>query len=471
YETSSDYDGKSQTPSYGNAHVFWDEQQVTISGAYITPGQTITLEKDSANTASYYNIDVIDLENPPAPLTQPANSLSIVADCGATASSAPTNGAAVSGAVDSTTAIQNCINKAESSGQVLWIPRGTFYLNTSKGLTMSGITVEGAGMWYSKVYYNVPLPATTTSNPFTATSVTLKNFAIDGDAVSGSTVGGNGGAILINGSNWMIDSLRISHEGAGIWAAGTTGTVQNTRINNSWADGININNGNGGSGYTTGNNLTLQNNFIRGSGDDGLAINDSEDNSDQSEMIAPTVINNTVVAPWWANLIGIYGGENILVANNHIQDSVKGNGIYIGGYDSTGKGAPLETARVQGNTVIRGGSLGYGNQNPGVAVGYTSTTSPSGEPAMTDMYIYGNSVVNSMFSGMELLGGTGTGIINNTVDSPGAQGFLINSNGIGNASFICNTALNIHPGQTAYVDDASSSNFTVSGTCNVGFTP
>jgi hypothetical protein len=348
------------------------------------------------------------------------------------------------------------------------------YLSTSAGtgLTAKSVTIEGAGMWYSKIYYNPPIPATTTSNPITATSVTLQNFAIDGDAVSLSTAGGNGGALYINGSNWLINGLWISHEGAGIWATGTTGTVENSRFNNTWADGININNGNGATGYTTGNNLTVKNNFIRGSGDDSLAINDSNDNpSTQTEMQNPILLNNTVVAPWWANPIGIYGGQNVLVANNHLQDSVKGNGIYIGGYDSTGKGAPLETANVQGNIIMRGGSFRYGNQNPGIGVGLTSTSSPSGEPAMTDMYVFGNSIVNSMFSGIELLGGTGTEIINDTVDSPGAQGYLINSNGIGNASYICNTVLNIHPGQTVFVDDASSSNFTVSGSCNVGFTP
>jgi len=274
YETSSDYDGKSQTPSSGNAHVFWDEQQVTISGAYITPGQTITLEKDSANTASYYNIDVIDLENPPAPLTQPANSLSLTTDCGATASSAPTNGTAASGAVDSTSAIQTCINDAESSGQIVWIPKGTFYLNTSTGLTASGVTIEGAGMWYSTIYYNPPLSGSTST----------------------SGASGNGGGINIKGSDWVVDSIWVRHEGAGVWADGTNGVVENSRMSNTWADGININNGNGGSNNNIGNNLTVKNNFVRGSGDDGLAINDAS-LSGTEPMESPVLLNNTVVAP------------------------------------------------------------------------------------------------------------------------------------------------------------------------------
>ena len=472
YESSSDYDGMNQTPSSGTAHVFWDETHAFISGTAVAPGSTITLQKDSANSAAYYNIDVVDLEAPPAALSQPANSLSITSSsCGAVASSTATNGTAASGAVDSTTAIQNCIKQAESSGQVVWIPQGIFYLNTPTGLTASGVTIAGAGMWYSTIYYNPPLPATTTSNPLSTTSTTLQNFAIDGNAVSESTAGGNGGATYVNGSNWTINSLWIRHEGAGVWASGTNGTVENNRINNSWADGININNGNGGTGYTVGNNLIVKNNFVRGSGDDGLAINDSEDNSDQSEMTAPTMLNNTSIASWWANEIGVYGGANVLVANNSAHDTVKGNGIYIGGYDSTGKGAPLETANVQGNIMINGGSYGYGNKNPGIGVGLTSTSSPAGLPAMTDMYVSGNLVLNSMFDGIDVLGGTGTIISNNTVDVPGIDGFAIDSSGEGNASFSCNTALNIPAGGTAFVDNAPSSAFTVSGTCNVGFTP
>jgi len=460
YETSSTYDGMSQSPSTGSPHVFWDETNAFIVGAAVAPGSTITIVKDAANTAAYYNIDVIDLEAPPAALTQPANTLSITTNCGAVANNINS---------DSTSAIQSCINQAESSGQAVWIPAGIFYLNTSRGLTMKGITVEGAGMWYSTVYYNVPLPAASTSNPFFATSVTLKNFTIDGDAVSNNTVGGNGGAIYMNGTNWLIDSLWVRHEGAGIWASGTNGTVQNCRLNNTWADGININNGNGGTGYTVGNNLIVQNNFIRGSGDDGLAINDSNDNpATQQEMLNPTVLNNTVVAPWWANLIGVYGGADVLVANNLVHDSVKLYGIFIGGYDSTGKGAPLETARVQGNTVIRGGSYGYANRNAGIGVGETETASANGEPAMTNMYVLGNTVLNAMFDGVDVVGGTGTEINNNTVDSPGKGGFIIQSNAVGNASFLCNTVTNLASGQLAYANQASG--FPAGGSCNNGFT-
>ncbi len=87
-----------------------------MSGAAIPAGATFSLQKDSANTASFYWINSIDLWNAPAPAAQPANSISITS-CGATADNTPTNGAAAPGATDSTADIQNCINQAAVTGQ------------------------------------------------------------------------------------------------------------------------------------------------------------------------------------------------------------------------------------------------------------------------------------------------------------------------------------------------------------------
>ena len=450
YEGSA-YDGMDNTPSSGDPHVFWDETHAFIEGAAIAPGSTITLQKDASNSAAYYHVDVVDLEVPPAPQTQPANSLSIVSDCGAVANNS---------GFDSTSAIQSCINQAQSSKQAVWIPQGTFYLNTTKGLSMNGITIQGAGMWYSVVYYNPPLPASSTSNVLSPTSSTLKGFTIDGNAVSETTAGGNGGGINIKGSDWLVDGLWIQHEGAGVWADGTNGAVQNCRINNTWADGINLNNGNGGPGNNTGNHLSAINNFIRGSGDDGLAINDT---SSAVEMNTIVLRSNTVVAPWWANNIGIYGGVNVLVENNLVTDSVKEYGISIGVFSGNlTAGGYLQNATVQGNTVRRGGSFGYAIQYPGIGIGVTG--SPS---TISDVTLKGNVVDDAMFDGVDLGSASGMDIEDNTVTSPGLAGFDVTSSAAGNASFIGNTVSGILAGQMPYADQAPG--FLASGSGNVGF--
>ena len=77
YESSTNYNGMSTNPASGSPHVFWDEVGLFVPGG-IPAGGSFTLQKDSANSASYYNIDVVDLEAPPTALTQPGNSLSIV---------------------------------------------------------------------------------------------------------------------------------------------------------------------------------------------------------------------------------------------------------------------------------------------------------------------------------------------------------------------------------------------------------
>ena len=85
--------GNDQNPADGDPRVFYDESHTFITGAPIAPGSTFSLQKDASNTAAFYYIDVIDVEDPPAPLTQPANSISITS-CGAVADNNPTNGSA-----------------------------------------------------------------------------------------------------------------------------------------------------------------------------------------------------------------------------------------------------------------------------------------------------------------------------------------------------------------------------------------
>ena len=84
----------------------------------------------------------------PPPLTQPANSLSITqltARCPTTSR------------VDNTAAINNCFTAAQSQGKIAWIPPGTFYISAiNGGLNASGITIEGAGPWYSTIYRVTP---------------------------------------------------------------------------------------------------------------------------------------------------------------------------------------------------------------------------------------------------------------------------------------------------------------------------
>src|SRR3984957_5387837 len=144
YEGNNNYNGSDENPADGDPRAFWDEFHAFVSGAAIPAGATFSLQKDSANTASFYWINSIDVWNAPAAATQPANSISITS-CGAVADNTPTNGTAAPGATDSTADIQNCVNQAASAGKILWIPQGTFYLIGTSSIVVNNIPVEGAG--------------------------------------------------------------------------------------------------------------------------------------------------------------------------------------------------------------------------------------------------------------------------------------------------------------------------------------
>ena len=82
-------DTTTNSPSDGYAHHFYDEARVLLP-ADIPAGATVALQEDASDTASYYVIDLVDLEEVPAALAQPANTLSITT-YGATADgTAPT---------------------------------------------------------------------------------------------------------------------------------------------------------------------------------------------------------------------------------------------------------------------------------------------------------------------------------------------------------------------------------------------
>jgi len=446
YQTSGSEHGWNQSPSYGQPHIFYDETHFFINAPAVPAGATIMFRKDSGNTASFYWLDVVDMENPPGPLSQPANSLSITSY-----GAVPNNPA-----TDSTTAIQNCISAAQSQGKSVWVPQGTFYLNGSSASmgVATGITIEGAGMWYSTIYANPTLPASPV-NILEPHSCVVRNLVFDSNAIGGGSGQGNGGGLNVKGNNWVIDSCWIQHLGAGVWADGVNGIVKNCRTGCTWADGINLNNGNGGPGNNTGNFLTASNCFVRGSGDDGFALN-SGNSPGCIQMTNTTVINCTSVAPWWANNLGIYGGVNIVVSNNLCMDSCGAYGISAGEFGNTG--LPLQSGVVMNNTLYRCGSYGFYNQN-GVPAMNVGTTHP-----ISNVTVGGNNIYDAIFMGMGIeFCGANVTIQNNLVNNPRTTGYFVESDATGGATIRYNTAQNIQSGQSAYLNNAPSFNASLSG--------
>lgn len=333
----------------GMPYRFYNEFPVWVAGAPIGTASTIKLQKDAANTAAVYHVDSVDLENVAPALAQPANSLSVV-----------TYGADPTFAKDSTVAIQNTVNAARSQGKSVWIPKGTYLTNSvaPTPLNVTGVTVQGAGMWHSTLYRRVPLPATSwRSQILVGSGTTLTDLQIDANAIWRG-VGGTGGSDYgINASGaggWLVDRIWTRHIDAN-WLSGTNGVLQNSRTADSYGDGFNVNNGNTPHPDKLGRDITVRNNFARNTGDDSFATySDAGASGTNGQMSGTKILNNTAIAPWWANGIRIAGGRNVEVRDNLVTSVSSNNALEISVFGDSGH--PLESATVSGNVLLGGGA-------------------------------------------------------------------------------------------------------------------
>ncbi|MEO7719410.1 MAG: coagulation factor 5/8 type domain-containing protein [Capsulimonas sp.] len=448
----SNYQGNDQNPALGNPRVFYDDVHTFVTGAAIPAGATIKLQKDAANSAAFYYVDVVDVENPPAAIAQPANSLSITT-YGAVANSSTT---------DNSTSIQNCINAAQSQGKSVWIPSGVFYVKTQGGLNATGVTIQGAGMWYSTIYRNMNLP---NPNPlgaiFNLTSCTVRNFALDANAPSRASADGCGGGMDTTGTNWLAENIWTQHTMSGFWASGTGGKVQNCRLTSIWADGCNLNNV--ALTGTVGNNLTATNNFVRGTGDDGMAINSVNYNgsTNYTPMSNTTMTNNTIVAIWGGKCLGIYGGGGHQVLNNYMSDTARYIGLGVGKFGTNG--SDLVSGTVSGNVVVRCGGNGFNQGQPALHIGNGGDGQSTG--TVSGVTVSNNTVQNALYNGVGFSTSSNITFQSNTISSPALDGIVIAPPfypaPTGSATISFNTVTGLNAGRAAYVNNSSGYTATV----------
>ena len=463
YEGNNNYNGSDQNPADGDPRDFWDEFHAFVSGAAIPAGASFTLEKDSSNTAAFYWVNSIDVWNAPAAAAQPANSISITS-CGATADNTPTNGAAAPGAVDSTVDIQNCIDQAQSAGEILWIPSGTFYLVGTNSLVATNVTIEGAGYWYSEIYRDVPLPNNTPLGAaFQCYSCHLEDFHIDSDAMSRAEVDGGGGAEDTTGTNWQISGMWVQHVESSLWASGSGGTVEDDFFTVIFADGCNLNNVS--LTGTSGSNLTAVDNFIRGTGDDGMAINSVAYNGSTTytAMSDVTMEHNTVIAPWGGKDIGVYGGSGDVVEDNYLADTARYIGLGVGRFGVNG--SDMLGATVSGNVVVRAGGNAYFQGQPAVQIGNGGDGQNVG--TVTDATVTGNTIVDPVYDGLDVSTSTDSVFSDNLIVDPWRDGIVIGPQYYpapsGNGSFTDDSVTGLASGMTAYANDSGGFTPTLGG--------
>ncbi|WP_439379232.1 CARDB domain-containing protein [Amycolatopsis lexingtonensis] len=349
YGTTDVPEGLTNTPQ-ADARRLFDESHALLSQSY-PAGTKFKLQRDNGDSAAYYVIDLVDLEQVAPALPKPAECTSITE-----------YGAVPNDGVDDASAIQRAVTD-DQNGVIpcVWIPEGQ-WRQEAKILTddptvpngggqynqvgISNVTIRGAGMWRSQLYSLIqPQDAGTINHPHEGNfgfdidkNTQISDIAIFG---SGRIRGGDGnaeGGVGLNGrfgTGTKISNVWIEHANVGVWVGrdysnkpelwGPADGLQfsGMRIRDTYADGINFTNG-------TRNSRVFDSSF-RTTGDDSLAVWANQYVKDPSVDIAHdnAFTNNTIQLPWRANGLAIYGGYGNKIENNLVSDTMNYPGIML----------------------------------------------------------------------------------------------------------------------------------------------
>ncbi|WP_328580966.1 CARDB domain-containing protein [Streptomyces sp. NBC_00370] len=331
-----------------DARRLFDESHALLSQTY-PAGTKFRLQRDAGDTASFYIIDLIDLEQVAPPTSKPAECTSITS-----------YGAVPDDGIDDTTAIQRAVTDNQNGAiACVWIPPGQ-WRQEKKILTddplnrgqynqvgISNVTIRGAGMWHSQLYtLTEPQNAVGSINhPHEGNfgfdidnNTQISDIAIFG---SGRIRGGDGnaeGGVGLNGrfgKNTKISNVWIEHSNVGVWVGRDYDNIPDLwgpadglefsgmRIRDTYADGINFTNGT--------RNSKVYNSSFRTTGDDSLAVWANRYVKDTSVDIAHDnqFTNNTIQLPWRATGIAVYGGYGNKIENNVVSDTANYPGIML----------------------------------------------------------------------------------------------------------------------------------------------
>lgn len=282
----------SDDPSKGQATRYYDESR--FSGLTIPQGARVRLQKDAGDTAAYYKIDLVDLEQIDPALAMPADFLDI-RDFGAKADDQ----------VDDMAALVGAIAAARAAGKGVWIPAGRFILSGRPEL--NEVQVRGAGMWYSELH------GINGKGGFMGrgNNITVADLLLTSDAMWRKDAEDNPGFEGDFGTGSLIQHVWVEHMKVGAWlGANNDGLYMvSGRFRNTWADGINFS---GGLRNSTASHFSFRN-----TGDDAMAMW-----SQNAANVGNTFRFNTAQVPVLANAYAIYGGESNKVLDNIAADTV-----------------------------------------------------------------------------------------------------------------------------------------------------
>jgi hypothetical protein len=470
YGTTDDTESLSNSPS-NDARRLFDESHALLSQSY-PAGTKFKLQRDATDTASFYIIDLIDLEQVAGPLSQPTGCTSIT-----------TYGAVPNDGIDDTAALQRAVMD-DQNGVIgcVWIPAGQ-WRQEQKILTpdpargqynqkgIRDVVIRGAGMWHTQLYTNTePQNVVGNINHPHEGNVGFDiddNAQISDLAIFGMTTNRANRGHGLNGrfgKNTKISNVWIEHTNVGAWVGrdysdtpaywnpGDGLEFSGMRIRDTFADGINFSNGT--------RNSRVFNSSFRTTGDDSLAVWANQFVKDQAVDIAHDnhFVNNTIQLPWRANGMAIYGGYGNSIENNLISDTMNYPGIMLATDHS-----PLPfsgTTLIANNGLYRtGGAFWNEDQEFGAITLFPSTKD------ITGVTIRDTDISDSTYDGIQFKNGggnmPGVAITNVTIDkSTNGAGILAMSGARGNATLSNVTITNSADGNILIQPGSS---FTITG--------
>ena len=333
-----------------SARFRFDETRLLLKDIQLKSGDKISLVKKKDDNIPY-GIDFIELEQAPAPVAQSENSISIV-----------DKGASANDDSDDTAALLAAVEEAKASGKSVYIPEGRFNFDKQVNIEADNLKISGAGVWHTQLHftsdkrYGGGIVFGHNSN-----GIELSNLYMDSNLTSRYNEDAQYKAISGTlGKDSKIHDIWVQHFEVGMWIGDYDQTgnmkytdglvVENARIRNNLADGINFAQGT--------KNSTVKNSNIRGNGDDGLAIWSSiSDGTNAAAEENNKFLNNTIESGWRAAGIGIFGGKGHEISGNLIKDVFAGAGIRVNtvfaghNFDLNDSGI-----KIHDNTILRSGT-------------------------------------------------------------------------------------------------------------------
>jgi len=333
-----------------SARFRFDETRLLLKDIQLKSGDKISLVKKKDDNVPY-GIDFIELEQAPAPVAQGENSISIV-----------DKGASANDDSDDTAALLAAVEEAKASGKSVYIPEGRFNFDKQVNIEADNLKISGAGVWHTQLHftsdkrYGGGIVFGHNSN-----GIELSNLYMDSNLTSRYNEDAQYKAISGTlGKDSKIHDIWVQHFEVGMWIGDYDQTgnmkytdglvVENARIRNNLADGINFAQGT--------KNSTVKNSNIRGNGDDGLAIWSSiSDGTNAAAEENNKFLNNTIESGWRAAGIGIFGGKGHEISGNLIKDVFAGAGIRVNTVFA-GHNFNLNDSgiKIHDNTILRSGT-------------------------------------------------------------------------------------------------------------------